>query len=67
MNELEKADEVSKSTETPCYACVANGEGDYNEKCWLETIPENCWIDNKPKQKEDCEYWEIVSPEELGT
>lgn len=48
-----------------CYACTANGKGDYDNKCWLDSEMENCWIKNKPARKEDCEYWERVYRGEL--
>ena len=39
------------------YVCTANG--DEEDTCWLDLgKPENCWIDNRPQKKEDCEYWE---------
>lgn len=56
---------MSKIAETTCYACTVNGKGDYDDKCWLESQPENCWIDDKPKRKEDCEYWEQVYTNEI--
>jgi hypothetical protein len=39
--------------------CTANGDSEVF--CWLyKGRPDLCWIDNQPRRKEDCIYWEEV-------
>ncbi len=48
----------------PYYACTANG--DIEKECQLDKgRPDLCWIDNQPKRKEDCIYWELIEDESL--
>jgi len=59
--------DVSVSTEFTSYACTANGKGDYDSECCLDSNPEDCWIKNKPEKKEHCEYWKLVPIKEIKT